>query len=113
MWVLESRLYTILKRGILQCYELPSITTFPMVLYPIFDCFLKWVSTQQNRQVVTLTYFKSSDTWKGKDTMQPLFFYEHTARDHVKDDDADNGDDDDDEIKNKDDDIDDFDENNQ
>ena len=43
MWVLESRLYTILKRGIPQCYELPSITTFPMVLYPIFDCFLKWV----------------------------------------------------------------------
>ena len=41
MWVLESRLYTILKRGIPQCYELPSITTFPMVLYPIFDCFLK------------------------------------------------------------------------
>ena len=42
MWVLESRLYTILKRGIPQCYELPSITTFPVVLYPIFDCFLKW-----------------------------------------------------------------------
>ena len=24
-----------------QCYELSSITIFPMVLYPIFDCFLK------------------------------------------------------------------------
>ena len=29
-------------RGIPQCYELPSIKIFPMVLYPIFDCFLKW-----------------------------------------------------------------------
>ena len=49
LWVLESRLYTILKRGIPQCYELPSITTFPMVLYPIFDCFVKCLDGQSSK----------------------------------------------------------------
>ena len=40
----------ILKRGIPQCYELPSITIFPTVLYPIFDCLSAcWGKTIERR----------------------------------------------------------------
>ena len=63
MWVLESRLYTILKRGILQCYELPSITTFPMVLYLIFDCFLKWFTGSRARKWRKKLCFASFLSW--------------------------------------------------
>ena len=64
------------------------------------------LTTQENRQVVT-AYFKSN-TWKGKNTMRPLFFVEDIAGD-VKGDDNDDGDD---ENRSNDDDIDDFDEDN-
>ena len=69
------------------------------------------LATQENRHVVTLTYFKSN-TSKDKDTMflyATIFFVEDTAGD-VKD--NDNDDDEDDENRSDDDDIDDFDEDN-
>ena len=69
------------------------------------------LATQENRHVVTLTYFKSN-TSKDKDTMflyATIFFVEDTAGD-VKD--NDNDDDEDDENRSDDDDIDDFDKDN-
>ena len=89
--------------------------------FPAYEMILKFdtnldkphLATQENRQVVTLTYFKSN-TSKVKDTIllyATIFFVEDTAGD-VKDDDNDDDDGEDDENRSDDDDIDDFDEEN-